>query len=204
MAPFLASLDPSTEVTLGKECQNNTGRITQYYMENAEGSPSNVRLVGVLSAIVDQEGKPRILVLAPPDSDAVIARDIFKRQLAVLHNVMSRDTTDSERPIINRELWCSVSSKHIGMIYARIYEQTHLTMFNVCNKVKQSPIDIIAPEIPVSEVLEPLGIGSIVVCDVQMFRADIALAQPSAAHEVFARIHGIRVSHVIQMYRTEQ
>lgn len=68
-------------------------------------------------------------------------------------------------------------------------------MFNVCNKVKQSPIDIIAPEIPVSEVLEPLGIGSIVVCDVQMFRADIALAQPSAAHEVFARVSENELSY---------
>ncbi|KAJ7164294.1 hypothetical protein C8R46DRAFT_1036203 [Mycena filopes] len=196
MTRLLAALDATSEFIRGPEIQISCDRTVQYYHNDSLGQPLPLIILGVLRAVVDRAGKPRILILEAPNPSARITRHIFDRQLQILESTITRDETNPTKRITNKELWSQgPGSSNAGSVYVRMSTETRFKIVDLSTKTK-SVLDTIAPEIPPkANPVEALDIGSVLVCTVFPFRADIPVAPLAETDGIYARTIGKAKSH---------
>ncbi|KAJ7024526.1 hypothetical protein C8F04DRAFT_1192340 [Mycena alexandri] len=192
MNRLLAALNTSSVLKLGPDRKLSSNCTVQFYNNDTKSSdPLAFTIFGVLRAVIDRGNKPKelqILLLETPDASAKILNHIFERQIKILEDVVLDESAESVKRITNKELWSQGPAlSHSGTVYVRISAETHIST-RIASGRASSNFDIISTEIPIkTNTTESLELGSLILCIVHLFRADIPITQSTGPNQICAR-----------------
>ncbi|KAJ7651583.1 hypothetical protein DFH06DRAFT_1331534 [Mycena polygramma] len=207
MSDILASLDVA-DIKISVQKHDSEGRVLAMYVDPAN-KPRHVLLLGVLLATSDLDDGLRVLVLGPPGPDCPITRAMFKDQHTKLDLLMGRDVNDATRLLLNRQVWCQgAPDSYAGAIYVRVSEHTTTDVNDfgaetLAQETSATPFSSFAPEVPiVDRVPQPLDIGALLICAVDMFRADIPIRERGLGQTIYDRAYGLNAAAVVRFVRS--
>ncbi|KAJ7661410.1 hypothetical protein DFH06DRAFT_1129514 [Mycena polygramma] len=218
MAPLLAGFKSAFDIDLGPTRITTHREVIQRYHESKTGRPLKTLMVGVLKASIDRKDSRSILVLESPGPASLILRDLFRKQVRILEDLMLPEGQDNtmgqhrqptprtKQCIINKDLWSQGASEtHAGRIFVRVSKGTHIIPMDVSRSKPESPLLIIAPEVPVAcNSPKSLSIGSLVMCYVTLLRVDIPVFRSSATEPIFSRGYGLHAVRIVHLFRSEE
>ncbi|KAJ7165235.1 hypothetical protein C8R46DRAFT_1220359 [Mycena filopes] len=198
MSIILAALDLAV-ISAGPETVDKDGRHLALYVDPA-GAPYKVLVVGRVLRLVEVDDGLKLLVLLPPALEAPTTRSMFSDQHVVLNHLLGVQPAKITRFIVDTQVWCQgTPDLYDGAIYVRISSQT---VFDISTPdASSSPLfSTLASELPtVSNQLDPVALGSLVCCVVEMFRVDMpVLARDGSQQGVFSRAYGLNSSSVVR------
>ncbi|KAJ6453677.1 hypothetical protein C8R47DRAFT_1158664 [Mycena vitilis] len=177
-----------------------SGRITHDYIARDCNQPAPVVIIGALGTVVDRKNEPKVLVLNVPEGSYPIVSSIFQRQLKILDDVVQRDQSIIERFVINQKPWSHGPAK--GVIYVRLSDGCKIDSFDLSGR-PDHPLNIAAKEIQITPfAIAPVPLGSLLMCEVFPFRADVPDRPSSSENTLFSRVYGLQASHVVHVYRS--
>ncbi|KAJ6453676.1 hypothetical protein C8R47DRAFT_1083352 [Mycena vitilis] len=95
MAPFLAGFRSSRDIKPGPLRVTTNRELVHQYQDSRTGQPLNTVIVGILKAKIDRKNARSIFVLESPGSSSPILRDMFKKQIKILEELMVPDGPDN-------------------------------------------------------------------------------------------------------------
>ncbi|KAJ6478176.1 hypothetical protein C8R47DRAFT_1075159 [Mycena vitilis] len=201
MAPLLAGFRSALDIDLGEPRVTTNREVVQRYQESGTGRPLKTLIVGVLKGLIDRKNARSILVLESPGQSSLVLQDMFRRQLAILNDLMLQEQSNN-LCIINKDLWSQGPSEtHGGHVFVRVSKGTHIVRWSN----PESPLTIIAPEVPVAgDRPKRPAVGSLVMCYATMLRVDIPVFRSSATEPVFSRGYGMHAVKIVHLFRSDK
>ncbi|KAJ6501524.1 hypothetical protein C8R47DRAFT_1211098 [Mycena vitilis] len=198
MSDILASIDIA-DVRLDTLKEDAHHRFLASYVD-FKGTPRHFLLLGIIVKITELHEDLRLLILGSPPETAPTIREMFRDQHKKLDLLMARDSNNISLHLANRQAWCQGdSTSSTGFIYVRMSQFTTTDLSDLSSDVEVRPFASFAPEVPLSPDNVPvLDIGALVICVVDMFRADLPLQSMDGS---FQGLHE-RVRAVISVHRT--
>ncbi|KAJ7100071.1 hypothetical protein B0H15DRAFT_944449 [Mycena belliarum] len=172
---------------------------------------SGVLILGILQDILV------IYVLGAPSAAQAATFDIFRDQTRLLHDLAelgSHDTSrvsstplcfgddlDQRQIVTSEQRWTQGAlSDSCGFLYIRVTPQTVHDVSDVSLDPGHAfPASV--TEVPVLLGPGAVSVGSMLACEVELFRADVPLPCRST-HLVYERIYGVNARLSIKFYRT--
>ncbi|KAJ7654004.1 hypothetical protein DFH06DRAFT_1133583 [Mycena polygramma] len=191
MAPFLAGFRSSNDIRPGPARVTTNREIVHRYQDSRTGQPLKTVIVGILKAKIDRKHARSIFVLESPGPSSLILRDMFKKQIKLLEELMLPEGPDNTTTSGVRGRRSFTQG-----VYSCEYLQERT--------LPESPLSIIASEVPtLRDRPRSLIAGSLVVCYAALLKVDMPVFQSSATEPVFSRGYGIHAVRIVQLFKSD-
>ncbi|KAJ6495755.1 hypothetical protein C8R47DRAFT_1213231 [Mycena vitilis] len=203
MSDILASMDVA-DVYLGTLKEDAHRRILASYVD-LKGTPRHAVLLGIVLKVTELDEDLRLLILGSPSESAPTIRFMFREQHKKLDLLMARDSNDVSLHLANRQVWCQGdSTSSAGFIYVRMSKFTTTDVSDLAADTAVRPFASFAPEVPLSSKDVPvLDVGALVICVVDMFRADLPLQSLDGSfQDLHERVYGLNAGSVVRFVRS--